>query len=315
VPRIEETQPTPSLEVRDLELVLALAEAKTTVRAASRLHVTQSAVSRGLLSLEDRLGVPLFERKRQGLSPTPAGQKLLDGAGPLLAQLVALEQATRAPDAPPEHVRVVCECYTAYRWLPSALRELMADDSRLRVDIAFEHTASPVEALLAGEIDVALLTTARIGRGLLEEPLFSDEIVIVLAPRHPLAARTVLRPGDLRAHTILSSTNTPVAESRWYFGQVFGRDASRVVPRLEVLRLPLTEAVIDAARAGLGLAIMSEWIAEPYLAAGDLVVKRLHGRALRRDWRLAYRPEAAPAARRLSALLRTRAPRLQRVAR
>ena len=141
---------------------MALAEAKTTVRAASRLHVTQSAVSRALLSIEDRLGVRLFERGRQGLSPTSAGQKLLDGAGPLLAQLVALEQAARAPEAPPERVRVVCECYTAYRWLPSALRGLTADDSRLQVEIAFEHTGSPVEALLASEIDVALLTTARI---------------------------------------------------------------------------------------------------------------------------------------------------------
>jgi LysR family transcriptional regulator for metE and metH len=297
--------------VRDLELVMALAEAKTTVRAASRLHVTQSAVSRGLLSVEDRLGVRLFERGRQGLSLTPAGKKLLDGAGPLLAQLVALEQAARAPEAPPQRVRVVCECYTAYRWLPSALRGLSADDGRLQVEIGFEHTGSPVEALLAGEIDVALLTTARIGRGLLEEPLFSDEIVIVLSPRHLLASRAALRANDLRTHTLLGSTNTPAAESRWYFGQVFGRDAPRVMPRLDVLRLPLTEAVIDAARAGLGLAIMSEWIAEPYLAAGDLVVKRLHGRALRRQWRMAYRREAALAARKLSALLRARAPQLQ----
>lgn len=289
---------------------MALAESKTTVRAAARLHVTQSAVSRGLLGVEDRLGVRLFERSRQGLSPTPAGQKLLEGAGPLLAQLVALEQATRTPEAPPTRVRVVCECYTAYRWLPSALSGLTEEDRRLSVEIGFEHTTSPVEALLEGEIDVALLTTARIGRGLLEEPLFSDEIVILLAPRHPLATRSVLRASDLRAHTILSSTNTPAAESRWYFGQVFGRDAPRVMPRLDVLRLPLTEAVIDAARAGLGLAIMSEWIAAPYLAAGDLLVKRLHGRALHRHWRIAYRPEVAAAARKLSALLRARAPQL-----
>src|SRR4051812_12268449 len=117
--RIGEAMVRPALEVRELELVLALAEAKTTVRAASRLHVTQSAVSRGLLTAEDKLGVSLFERTSKGLVPTAAGEVLIEGAGAVLAQLVELEQRTRAPAQRAVKVRIVCECYTAYKWLPS----------------------------------------------------------------------------------------------------------------------------------------------------------------------------------------------------
>src|SRR5450432_1097383 len=87
----------PSLEVRDLELVLALAESKSTVRAASRLHLTQSAISRGLLNIEDKLGVQLFARSAKGLAPTAAGEQLIEGAGAVLAQLVELEARAKSP--------------------------------------------------------------------------------------------------------------------------------------------------------------------------------------------------------------------------
>ncbi|MEO8551157.1 MAG: LysR family transcriptional regulator [Kofleriaceae bacterium] len=302
--RIGEEMVRPALEVRELELVLALAEAKTTVRAASRLHLTQSAVSRSLIGAEDKLGVSLFERTPKGLVPTPAGAALIAGAGAVLAQLDELEQRARVPAQRAVKVRVVCECYTAYKWLPSALANLRRGASRLDVDVAFEHTVSPVAALQAGEIDVALLTTSKIRAPLRELPLFADEIVFVVAADHPLAERASITADDLRAHTILGSTNTPEPELRWFGRAVFG---SRI-PALDRLGLPLTEAIVDAARAGLGVAVLSEWIAAPYLDRG-LVAKRFE-HPLRRPWRIAFRPEAADRARQLAAALAGLAPRI-----
>ena len=71
---------TPSLDIRDLELVLALAEAKTTTRAASRLHLTQSAISRALLQVEDKLGVTI-EIRGSPTRPTafPSGVPCVQG--------------------------------------------------------------------------------------------------------------------------------------------------------------------------------------------------------------------------------------------
>lgn len=288
-----------SLEVRDLELVLALAEAKTTTRAASRLHLTQSAISRALLQVEDKLGVALFDRTAKGLSPTPAGAQLIDGAGAVLAQLVELEQRTVTPATVVQPLRVVCECYTAYRWLPSTISQ-----KQLRVEIAFEHTHAPIAALADGEVDVALLTTSKARAPLRELPLFSDEIVFVMAADHPLAERAHISPQDLAETTLISSTNTPKPEVKYFMTAVFGGRP----PPLERLLLPLTEAIVDAARAGLGVAALSEWIAAPYLDR-TLVAKRMK-KPLRRNWRIAFRPEAADRARQLATALAGAAPRL-----
>src|SRR5690349_2065821 len=116
--------PKPKLDVRDLELVLAVAGAGSTVGAASRLHLTQSAVSRGLIVAEEKIGTRLFHRDARGLAPTTAGERLINGAGAVLAQLAHLEAHVREPVSQPTRIRLVCECYTAYRWLPSALMRL-----------------------------------------------------------------------------------------------------------------------------------------------------------------------------------------------
>jgi LysR family transcriptional regulator for metE and metH len=297
------------LDLRDLQIVLALAAEGSTAGASSVLHLTQSAVSRALSLAERKLGTRLFERTSRGLTPTPEGERLLRGAGLVIAQMSELEESARQPTVRPLRVRLVCECYTAYRWLPSALAALRQRLPRLDVTLAIEHTKSPVDALATGDVDIALLTTAPIRDGLRERPLFSDEIVFVVGTTHPLAGRLSISPQDLRRHPLITG-NTPEAEHAWFMRAVFGRSR----PSLEFLRLPLTEAIVDAARAGLGIAVLSEWIAGPYVAEGGLVTKRLTSEPLRRPWRIAYRRDATEVARQLATLVQAAAPRLESAA-
>jgi LysR family transcriptional regulator for metE and metH len=296
----------PKLDTRDLQVVLAVAAVGSTAKAAGVLHLSQSAVSRALVLAEGKLGVPLFERRARGLVPTPAGRRLIDGATPLLAQLGALEQQI-AGAAAPERLRLVCECYTAYRWLGTTLTRLRERMPGLEIELAVEHSRDPVAALTERAVDIALLTTSRVRGALREQPLFSDEIVFVLAADHPLARRAALTPKDLRETTLLGSSNNSRAESRGFFSRIFGP----VIPKLQVVRLPLTDAIVDMARAGLGIAILSEWVASGYLDTGDLVVKRLVSGPVRRPWRIAYRREAAEAAALLATTLDGTPPRLR----
>jgi LysR family transcriptional regulator for metE and metH len=189
--------------------------------------------------------------------------------------------------------------------LPSALAQLRERLPELTLELAVEHTGDPAAALANGDIDVALLTTAPTPPDCGERPLFSDEIVFVLAPSHPLAQRPHLSAKDLQATTLITS-NTPPAERKWFMTRVFGRRR----PKLDFLMLPLTEAMVDAARAGMGVAVLSEWIASSYLGAGDLLAKRLGDQPLRRPWRIAFRPSAADAASRLAGALEGLAPRV-----
>jgi LysR family transcriptional regulator for metE and metH len=258
-----------------------------------------------LSSAERKLGARIFERTARGLTPTSEGDRLLRGAGAVIAQLSELEESVRRPVVRPLRARLVCECYTAYRWLPSALVALQARLPRLEITLAIEHTQNPVAALATGDVDVALLTTSAIRDGLRERPLLSDEIVFVVGATHPLARCRSITPHDLRRHPLITG-NTPEAEQAWFMRTVFGRNR----PTLESLRLPLTEAIMDAARAGLGIAVLSEWIAGPYVASGGLVTKRLSSEPLRRPWRIAYHRDATEVAGQLAKAIRAAAPRL-----
>jgi len=111
---------------------------------------------------EERLGVRLFERSARGLRPTTAGEQMIRGATPILAQLVALESQVEAPAPLVQHLRVACECYTAYRWLPSTVAALRGTLPGLQVTLSPEHTGAPVAGLLSGELDLALLTTSSV---------------------------------------------------------------------------------------------------------------------------------------------------------
>ncbi|MDB4973655.1 MAG: metR [Myxococcaceae bacterium] len=299
--------PNPRLEVRDLRVVMALATAGTTARAAELLHLTQPAVSRALLAIEDKLRTRLFERSSRGLSITEAGQRLLGAAGRLLLELSELEHLVSTEPLPPTRLRIVCQCYTAYHWLPSTLAALREGLPDLELELALEHTRDPVQALIDGQLDVALLTTAMAAHPSLEQVrLFADEIVFVLSPTHPLSARATLTRTDLRSARLLSA-EAPLAEARWFMHKVFGR--KRV--RLDMQRLPLTEAILDVARAGMGIGVLSEWMVGAQLDKGDLLLKRLATGPLERPWRLAFRKELRGPARRLGAALQATVPHLR----
>ena len=306
VERIAPAEPH-RLDSRDLRLVLALATARTTAGAATRLHLTQPAVSRALLGCEERLGVRLFERTARGLEPTAAGRALIDAAPQVLGALAALEQGLREPAAAPRRLRLVCECYTAYHWMPSALQGLRASLPGIDVQIAVDATRDPIRALADDEIDVALVSEAAMPRSrrLAHKPLFADEIVFVIAASHRLAARAALTRADLAGERLYTS-RLPTRDMAWFNKPLAAKGARA----LDFHALPLTEAVIDFARAGLGVGVLSEWVAEPHLRRGDVIARRLATGALRRPWQLVWRRESEDAALQLWQVLQKASPRV-----
>jgi LysR family transcriptional regulator for metE and metH len=205
----------------------------------------------------------------------------------------------------PARLRLVAECYTAYHWLPSTLVDLLRTLPGLEIELRIEHRVDPLEALDRGELDVALVVSSRLSKhrsgGVELRPLFADEIVFIVSKSHPLAARPSLSRRDLEAYPLITSRPSP-EEATWFRRRVFGRSK----PELRFERLPLTEAIIDVARAGLGVAVLSEWVASPHLGLGGLVAKRLASGPIERPWWYAFRRDAKePALTLLRALLAT----------
>ncbi len=282
--------PSPSLEVRDLRLVLALLSTGTTARAADVLHLAQPSVSRALCSLEERLGARLFERTSRGLVATDAGERLGERARAMLGELDGLERSLRAP-VERRRLRIVCECYTAYHWLPSTLARLRRVAPGIELSLRLRFTKQPFPALQGGDLDAALLSTpARSTKEIIVKPLFQDELLFVVAADHPLASKRALSPDDLRRHPIL--TAPPSAnESEWFLSRVFGK----AQPQLDVSTIPLIESAIDLARAGMGIAIVTEWAIGPHLQRGGCVAKRLTIGPIERPWHFAWRREIGDA--------------------
>jgi len=273
--------------VKDLRVVLALAETRTTAGAAGILHLTQSAVSRALGAAEARVGVPLFTRTSKGLVPTEAGKVLLDGAPQMLASLTALERRVRRPSPQTRRVRFAAECHQAYPWLTKVVLGLQRTAPHVELRLSSSLAGDAVRGLREGELDAALLTS-RTPPGATSRRLFSDEIVFLLATDHPLAG-SALRPSDLLEHPILASTAR--AGDRWFTKRVWG--SRRVRPRMQ--RFAATEAIVEFARAGLGIGVLSSWIADGYLGPrSGLVTGRLAKGPLVRKWRLAHTPDTTP---------------------
>src|SRR5688572_27980218 len=148
-----------SLDVRDLSLVREVADTGSVTRAGARLHLTQSALSHRLRSVEERLGSPLFLRLGKKMVLTPSGERVLETAHRVLDELVRAEDDLRVLGVDGSGVLRLCtQCYTGYHWLAPLMRAFQEKHPRINIQIAVDATYRPVDALLASEIDLAVMT-------------------------------------------------------------------------------------------------------------------------------------------------------------
>ena len=163
------------LEIRHLRLVAAVAEVGSLTRAGDQLHLTQSALSHQLRDIESRLGTALFLRVGKRLVLTTAGERLLASATDVLDRLQQAEHDIREMSRDRAgSLRITTECYTCYHWLPPLLLHFRRTFPRVQVSIDVEATHHPVKMLLAGKIDLGLMSTPVRDRRLVSRRVFDD---------------------------------------------------------------------------------------------------------------------------------------------
>ncbi|HYI11233.1 MAG TPA: LysR family transcriptional regulator [Thermoanaerobaculia bacterium] len=266
------------LEIRHLQLMQAITEEGTVTAAAERLNVTQSALSHQLREVEDRLGTPLFLRVNRRLALAPAGQRLLESAKRVLDDLRRAEEDIGRLAAYQDGViRVSTSCYTCYQWLPPLLAPFHQRFPSVDVEIVPEAGKRAVEALLDRTIDFALVHEVRRDPRLRLVPLFEDEMVVITAPGHRLAAKPHLVSADLAGESLILMSRAEES----YFARTLLRDGVR--PR-KVSQVQLTEAIVELVRAGVGVSAVPRWTVARELARGDLAAVRFSKKGLWRKW-------------------------------
>lgn len=271
------------LETRHLRLVAAVAEHGTLTRAGRVLNLTQSGLSRQLLDLETRVGLPLFHRLGKRMVPTPAGERLLAAARRALPQLSDVEEELRRlAGGRAAILRVSTECYTCYHWLPGVLPRFTRRFPQVDVQIVAEATHHPVPALLDGRIDLAIVSNDDHDDRLSYIPLFSDELVALLRPDHPLSAKPFLSAADF-ADQHLFVYLLPPGEN-----DVFTKllSPAGVMPR-RVSAIQLTEGIIELVKGGAGIAVLARWAVAAHVKTGELRAVPLTRGGLERRWRAA----------------------------
>jgi LysR family transcriptional regulator for metE and metH len=263
----------PLLELRDVRLVHAIA-ARGGMGAASRsLHLTQSALSHHLRALEERLGVTVFDRVGRGMVLNAHGARLVALADRLLPELLELERAIVTPNAPAPRLRITTGCYTAYPWLPEALRRMREAVPGTRVEVIVDATRRATDALLRGEVDIAVTPWLAPDPRLEARHVFDEEIAVVMRPDDPLARAASVPVAALADRRVLTH-EVPAAEVAW-IRATFGRG---VVALRNAERLPLTEAIVALTRVGEGVSLLGTWTIKDELASGSLVARPLRPR-------------------------------------
>ena len=276
------------IEVRHLQMVTAVAASGSVTQAATDLHLTQSAVSHQLRAIEARLGAPLFLRVGRRMVVTAAGGRVLETARRVLDDIKAAEADVRRHGAGEASViRVCAQCNTGYHWLPPLIDAFRRKHPAVDVSIAVECTMRPLEALLEGLLDVAIVTDAVRSSHVRTRPLFEDEHAAIVAPDHRFAGQAFVSPKDLADERLLLYSSSP--DDSFTIQKIL-KPAGVVARRVSFVML--TEAILEMVKARLGVSVMQTWAIAPALRAGDVQAVPITASGIRRQWRAATLTQA-----------------------
>jgi DNA-binding transcriptional LysR family regulator len=193
------------MDIRHLRYFVAVAEERHFGRAAERLHMAQPPLSQAIRRLEADLGVVLLRRTTRRVELTEAGAAYLARARAILADVdEAAHEARRVAAGVVGHLAIGCVGSATYSLLPALSRHLATELPG--VDFAFRGemlAPDQVEALRAGEIDVALLRPPVADLSLTVTPLRRDRLVVALPADHPLASRREVQVADLAGEDLI----------------------------------------------------------------------------------------------------------------
>ena len=188
------------MTLSQLDYIVAVDTFRHFATAADNCHVTQPTLSMQIQKLEDELGIRVFDRSKQPVVPTEAGQAVLAQAREVL------RAARRIPEIVSEskndfqgELKIGIIPTLAPYLLPYFIGEFVARYPAVSVQIQELVTEQIVERLRKGLLDIGLVVTPLAENGITEIPLFQEPFVVYAADSHPLAQRSVIEPEQLNA--------------------------------------------------------------------------------------------------------------------
>lgn len=251
-----------SVDLVDVLAFVRVVETGAFARAAERMGISKSILSRRVARLEAQLGARLLTRTAQGAQPTDIGQAYFERASNILADLdaaqeVVAEQVTQVAGP----VRLSAPLSFGTEYLAPALAEFAALHPRIELDVSLEDR---VVDLIGGGYDLAVRIGQLADSSLIARRIAPVRSAVLASPAYLDARGRPTRPSDLNDHDLLVYAN---ADGQWRF-RVKGKwEYARGRARL---RANNGEMLREAAIAGLGVVILPTFIASPAIRDGKL---------------------------------------------
>ena len=271
---------------RQLKVFEAVARHLSFSRAAEELHLTQPAVSMQVRSLEQDAGLPLTEQVGKKIFLTDAGAQLARHARVIARQLREAEESLAAIRGLRGGQLKIGVVSTAKYFAPRLLAAFRARHPGIELNLGVHNREKIVRLLADNEIDLAVMGRPPAELATLADAFAENPLVVIAAPAHPLAKRRRIAPRDLATETFL--IREPGSGTRSAMERFF---AEQDVILKHTFEMSSNETIKQAVMAGMGIAFISSRTIDLELMVGRLVILRVIGTPVLRQWHLVRRAE------------------------
>jgi DNA-binding transcriptional LysR family regulator len=253
------------MELFDLEVFRAVVKSGGVIKAANRLHRVPSGVTTRIRNLEKDLGIQLFDRERNRLQISSAGETLLRYADQMLQLQSEAREALH--DARPRGAfRLGSMETTAAVRLPAVLSELHRRYPDINIELTTGSTQKLLSQVLEGITDAAFVGGPVHHPGVESELIFREEVVVVAERAHP----RIRSARDIASSSLLAFA--PGCSYRKRAEEWFG--LVNMVP-LKVIELASYQAILSCAAAGTGIAVLPASVLASYLGRRHVTIHTL----------------------------------------
>jgi DNA-binding transcriptional LysR family regulator len=267
------------MDLRQLEILQTIAETGSFTACGRKLNVSQSAISRQVLLLEEELGEPLFLRVGRQVRMTPAAEALVQ-LGKRVFQDVrdtvgGITDRTRTLRGTLRLVGGMTVCLYVF---PPLLKHLKRVHPQLDIRLTVAIAGRSVEEIRAGRVDVGLLTLPVEETDLVTVPVMREELLLVTMPTHPLARKRKIVPEDLSGQPfILFEAGSA---TRRVIDSFFVREHIEPTIVMDTENVEIIKAMV---KTGLGISIAPYQAIAREVRAGQFFCARIEGRELVRE--------------------------------
>lgn len=248
----------PILERAHLEIIRSVEQLGSLTAAADKLHLTQSALSHKIRKLETQLGIEIWLREGRSLRTTQAGDYLLALAHRLLPMLdYAEDRLKQFANGERGTLRIGMECHPCYQWLLKIVSPYFAQWPSVEVDVKQKFQFGGIGALFNYEIDMLVTPDPLHKHGLIFEPVFDYEQVLVVGKNHRLRHQRYANPEDLLDEILITY---PVATDRLDIYTQFLIPAG-ITPKSQKI-IETTDIMLQMVASGRGVAALPRWLVE-----------------------------------------------------